>query len=39
MTPGPVIEKLFLIEWNHLEQDVMHAETVEGFKTLFNNRD
>ena len=28
-----------VIEWNHLEQEVVHAETVEGFKTLLNHRD
>ena len=28
-----------IIEWNHLEQEVVHAETVEGFKTLLNHRD
>ena len=28
-----------VIEWNHLEQEVVHAETAEGFKTLLNYRD
>ena len=28
-----------IIEWNHLETAVEHAETVEGFKTLLNQRD
>ena len=28
-----------VIEWNHLEQEVVHAKTVEGFKTLLNHRD
>ena len=28
-----------IIEWNHLETAVVHAETVEGFKTLLNQRD
>ena len=28
-----------VIEWNHLEQEVVHAETEEGFKTLLNHRD
>ena len=28
-----------IIEWNHLETAVVHAETVEGFKTLLSKRD
>ena len=28
-----------VIEWNHLETAVMHAETDEGFKTLLSKRD
>ena len=28
-----------IIEWNHLETAAMHAETVEGFKTLLSQRD
>ena len=27
-----------IIEWNHLKAAVVHAETVEGFKTLLNQR-
>ena len=28
-----------IIEWNHLETEVVHAETVEGFKTLLSKHD
>ena len=28
-----------IIEWNHLETAVAHAETVEGFRTLISQRD
>ena len=28
-----------ITEWNHLETVIVHAETVEGFKTLLSKRD